>query len=61
MDINKKIILGNYSFEKSGRTDGNMFFTIIRGNEWKKYTKFYSGSICVDTFSGGYKSTIWLH
>ena len=60
MKIRENTIIGEYSYEKSGRTDGNMFFTIIRGNEWKTYTKFYNGSICVNTFSGGYKSTVWL-
>ena len=34
--VRKKVIIGDYSYEKSGRTDGNMFFTIIRGNDWKK-------------------------
>ena len=60
MTVRKKIIIDGYSYEKSGRTDGNMFFVISRGDEWKVYTKFYSGSICVDTFSGGYKSTRWI-
>lgn len=60
MDVRKKIIIDDYSYEKSGRTEGNMFFTIRRGNDWKVYTKFYNGSIEVRTFSNGVKSYVWL-
>ena len=60
MIVSKLKSIGEYTYGKRGRIDGNMFFTITRGDEWKVYTKFYGGSICVDTFSGGYKSTRWI-
>lgn len=47
-----------YSYSKSAGE--NSFFTVVRGNEWKCYTKFYSGAIEVTTCSGGYIWSKWL-
>ncbi len=47
-----------YSYEKHGKD--NWFYTIVNGDEWKRYTKFYSGAIEVTTCSGGYVNSTWI-